>query len=133
MISRAELRKFPIQIKVHAQMVKYFIRLAQGTSDDLLNDAFKSTNNSQWVQTITKILKSIRYAYVLNDPFVINKDKFHRKILRRPKDMYLQEFRYTPSTRVKDYIRFYADVNKYEFQNCQERLLMLNTGEHSPD
>ena len=69
MISRAELGKFPIQIKVHAQMVKYFVRLAQGTSNDLLNDAFKCTmgNNSQWVQTITKILKSVGYAYVLND------------------------------------------------------------------
>ena len=124
MISRAELGKFPIQIKVHAQMVKYFVRLAQGTSDDLLNDAFKCTmgNNSQWVQTITTILKSVGYAYVLNDPFVVNKDKFHRKLLQRLKDMYLQELRYTPSTRVKDYMRFYTDVNKYEFQNCQERV-----------
>ena len=124
MISRAELGKFPIQIKVHAQMVKYFVRLAQGTSNDLLNDAFKCTmgNNSQWVQTITKILKSVGYAYVLNDPFVVNKDKFHRKLLQRLKDMYLQELRYTPSTRVKDYMRFYTDVNKYEFQNCQERV-----------
>ena len=32
--------------------------------------------------------------------------------------MYLQELRYTPSTRVKDYMRFY----EYEFQNCQERV-----------
>ena len=124
MINRAELGKFPIQIKVHAQMVKYFIRLAQGTSNDLLNYVFKTTigNNSQWAQTITKILEKVWYAYALNDPFVKNKDKFHRKILQRLKDMYLQEFRYTPSTRVKDYIRFYADVNKYEFQNCQERV-----------
>ena len=49
MISRAELSKFLIQLKVHAQMVKFFIRLAQGTSNDLLNDTFKCTmdNNSQ--------------------------------------------------------------------------------------
>ena len=36
--------------------------------------------------------------------------------------MYLQQFRQMPSTRVKDYIRFYADVNNYEFQNCLERV-----------
>ena len=36
--------------------------------------------------------------------------------------MYLQKFRHTPLTRVKDYIRFYADVNKDEFQNCLERV-----------
>ena len=88
MISRKELSKFPIQLKVHAQMVKYFIRLAQGTSNDLLNDAFSCTmgNNLQWVQTITKILKSAGYGYVLNDPFVVNKDKFHRKLLQQLKD-----------------------------------------------
>ena len=131
-MSRAELGKFPIQIKVHAQMVKYFITPAQGTSNDLLNDAFKCTmgNNSQWVQTITKILKSTGYAYVLNDPFVVNKDpfvvnkdEFQIKLQQRLKYMYLREFRHTPSTRVKDYIRFYADVNKYEFQHCQERVI----------
>ena len=39
-----------------------------------------------------------------NDTFVVNKDKFHRKLVQRLKDMHLQEFRHTPSTRVKDYV-----------------------------
>ena len=53
---------------------------------------------------------------------MINKDKFHRKLPQRLKDMYLQEFIHMPSTGVKDYISFYADANKYEFQNCLEKV-----------
>ena len=33
-ISRAELGKFPLQFKVHSQMIKYFLRLAHGTAND---------------------------------------------------------------------------------------------------
>ena len=37
MLSRAELGKYPIQLKVHSQMIKYYLQLAGGTNCDILN------------------------------------------------------------------------------------------------
>ena len=39
-ISRAELGKFPLQFTVQAQIVKYFQRIAQGTGNKLLDEAY---------------------------------------------------------------------------------------------
>ena len=78
MITRAELGKFPIEFKVHTSMVKYFLRLSQGTGKKLVNDAFKCSmeTDSQWVQTITKLLKINGFSNVLRSPLVVNRNIF---------------------------------------------------------
>ena len=65
-ISGTELGKFPLQLKVHSQMIKYFLRLAHGTANDIINDAFIRAKeiNSQWIQTVTKLLKRSGFPYV---------------------------------------------------------------------
>ena len=40
LISRTEVGKYPIHFKVLLLIIKYFIRLAQGTSNIIVNDDF---------------------------------------------------------------------------------------------
>ena len=74
MITRTELGKFPIEFKVHTSVVKYFLRLSRGTGNKLVNDAFKCAKDtdSQWVQTITRLLKINGFSNVLHSPLVVN-------------------------------------------------------------
>ena len=70
MLSRAELGKYPIQLKVHSQMTKYYLRLAGVTNCDILNDAFKlaTETNSQWVQNVSRLLRHNGFTEVINFP-----------------------------------------------------------------
>ena len=88
-ISRAELGKFPLQFKVQAQMVKYFLRIAQGTGNKLLDEAYASSQEtgSTWIQNVERFLKSNSFANVFINPCTVNKDTFHRIFLNRLKDM----------------------------------------------
>ena len=89
-ISRAELGKFPLQFKVQAQMVKYFLRIAQGTGNKLLDEAYASSQetDSSWIQNMKRFLESNGFANVFTNPCTVNKDTFHRMFLNRLKDMF---------------------------------------------
>ena len=102
-ISRAELRKFPLQFKVQAQMVKYFLRIAQGTGNKLLDETFASSQetNSSWTQNVERVLKSNGFANVLTNTCTVNKDTFHRNFLNRLKDMYFKILGIPPHLKLK--------------------------------
>ena len=123
-ISRAELGKFPLQFKVHSEMIKYFLRLAHGTANDIINDAFFCGKeiNSQWIQTVTKLLKSNGFSYVISSSLSVDKDEFHKEFYTRLKDNYIQEFRYSTSSKTSDYRNLYLDLNSYEFQNYLDKI-----------
>ena len=127
-ILRAELGKFPLQLKVHSQMIKYFLRLAHGTANDIINDAFIYAKeiNSQWIQTVTKLLKSNGFSYVISSPLSVDKDKFHKEFYTRLKDNYIQEFRYSTSFKTSDYGSLYLDLNSYEFQNYLDKITNID-------
>ena len=61
-------------------MIKYFLRLAHGTANDIINDAFFCAKeiNSQWIQTVTKLLKSNGFSYAISSSLSVDKDKFHK-------------------------------------------------------
>ena len=65
-ISRAELGKFPLPFKVQALMVKYFLRIAQGTGNKVLDEAYASSQeiDSTWIQNVERFLKSNGFANV---------------------------------------------------------------------
>ena len=123
-ISRAELEKFPLQFKGHAQMVKYFLRIAQGTGNKLLDEAYASSQetDSTWIQNVERFLKSNGFANVFTNPCMVNKDTFHRIFLNRLKDMYVQDFRYSTSSKAEDYTKLYSDINRYELQDYLEKI-----------
>ena len=115
-ISRAELGKFSLQFKVQAQMVKYFLRIAQHTGNKLLDKAYASSQElilagfKMW-----KFLKSNGFASVFTNPCTVNKDTFsyvHPFFLNRLKDMYVQYFRYSTSSKTENCTKLYSDINR---------------------
>ena len=62
-------------------MIKYYMRLAQGTTNGILDDAFNCVMNinSKWYQTVTEHLKSSGFAYLLLNPEGESKFAFLRK------------------------------------------------------
>ena len=103
-------------------MIIYFRRLAHGTANDIINDAFIYAKeiNSQWIQTVTKLRKGNRFSYVFSSPLSVY--KFHKEFYTRLKDNYIQEFRYSTSSKTSDYRSLYLDLNSYEFQNCLDKI-----------
>ena len=127
-ISRAELGKFPLQLKVPSQMIKNFLRLAHGPANDILNDAFICAKevNSQWIQTVPKLLKSNGLSYVISSRLSVDTDKFRKEFYTRLKDNYIQEFRYCTSSKTSDYRSLYLDLNSYEFQNYLDKITNID-------
>ena len=123
-ISRAELGKFPLQFKVQAQMIKYFLRIAQGTGNKLLDEAYACSQetDSTWIQNVERFLKSNGFANVFTNPCTVNKDTFHQIFLNRLQDMYVQDFRYSTSSKTEDYTKLYSDINRYELQDYLEKI-----------
>ena len=89
-ISRSEVGKFPLNVKIWTQMVKYFLRLCQGTNNEIINDAAicAISTNSRWVQTPIRLLKTKTngYAYILYNPKTVDRNKLYEKFLQQCKD-----------------------------------------------
>ena len=48
--------------------------------------------------------------------------------VNRLKDMYVQDFRFSTSTKTEDYRKLYSDIGKYEFQDYLEKIKTLHIG-----
>ena len=105
-------------------MVKYFPRIAQGTGKKLLDEAHASSRetDSSWIQNVERFLKSNDFANVFTYPCTVNKDTFHRIFFYRLKDIYVQDFRYSASSKTENYTKLYSDINRYEFQDYLEKM-----------
>ena len=59
-------------------MVKYFLRIAQGTGNKLLDKVYASgqETNSSWIQNVERFLKNNGFANVFTNPCMVNKDTF---------------------------------------------------------
>ena len=87
-ISRSEVGKFLLNLKIWSQMVKYFIRLKQGTNNKILNDASicAAQINTRWMQTLSRLLKTNGFADVLSNPQNLSGDQLSKQFLQRCKD-----------------------------------------------
>ena len=69
-----------------------------------------------------RFLKSNGFANVFTNPCTVNNDTFHQTFLNTLKDMYVQGFRYSTSSKPEDYTKLYSDINRYEFQDYLEKI-----------
>ena len=108
-------------------MVKYFLRLCQGTNNEIIDDAAICTIsiNSRWVQTITRLLKTNGYAYVLHNPKNVDRNKLSEKFLQQCKDNYLQNLYYSGSDRIDSYLSLKEDTDKYQFQTYLDKIRIV--------
>ena len=65
-------------------MIKYFIRLAQGTSNSTVNDAIACAiaQNTRWVQTVMRLLKVNGFYDAFLYPHNINKDFLKKQLMK---------------------------------------------------
>ena len=105
-------------------MVKYFLWLSRGTENSIVNDAFNCAKaiDSRRIQTITKLLKSNGFTHVLSSPLTVNENIFHKILLRRLLDIYLQELKHTDSSKLNYYMEAFHVGEGYEFQECVEKV-----------
>ena len=84
----------------------------------------KKCYNSFIFQFVEGFLKSKSngVANAFTNPCTVNKDTFHRIFLNRLKDVYVQDFRYSTSSKTENYTKLYSDINRYEFQDYLERI-----------
>ena len=61
-------------------MVKYFPRIAQGTGNKLLDEAYASSQetDSNWIQNVERFLNGNGLAKVFTNPCTVNKDTVYR-------------------------------------------------------
>ena len=109
-------------------MVKYFLRLCQGTNNnEIIDDAAKCaiSINSRWVQTITRLLKTNGYAYVLHNPKNVDRNKLSEKFLQQCKDNYLQYLYYSGSDRIDRYLSLKEDTDNHQFQTYLDKIIIV--------
>ena len=74
-------------------MIKYLMRLLNGTNNPILNEAFQSakSNETRWYQSIHTLLRANGFAYVLDDSLIFDREAFPRVFKQRCTDIYYQD------------------------------------------
>ena len=109
-----ELGRYPLTFMGLLQVIEYWIRLSNGTKNDLLNSAFKmaSIENNSWIQAIYFMLSSNGYRESWLYPHGVD-GNFHLAFRQRLRDQFIQHWKAT--IHASDRFRFLCQV-KEEFR-----------------
>ena len=94
MAVQGELARFPLQHKAWGLAIKYWLRLCHGTSNVLLNAAFKSACDIEhpWLQSIKYLLTHNGFGDVFLDPMPIAPN-FGKIFVQRLNDQFQQTWK----------------------------------------
>ncbi len=90
---RYELGRHPIENRILYSVIKYWLRMAQGTQNHILNKAYECSmqSNLNYIQSIKSILYSNGYGYVWEYPQSVLAKPFARVFLNRLNDQFQQK------------------------------------------
>ena len=73
-------------------MIKYLMRLLNGTNNPILDEAFQSAkfNGTTWCQSIHTFLRANGFAYVLDDSLIFGREAFPQVFKQLRTDIYCQ-------------------------------------------
>ena len=81
--------KLPLNLKIWSQMVKYLLHLNRKQQKSLDSASMYAAQiNTCWMQTLSRLLKTNGFAYVLFNAQNLNKDQLPKQFLQRCKDNY---------------------------------------------
>ena len=88
-----ELGRGLIDHKAHALAIKYWLRLANGTENELLNEsyAYAVKEKHEWVQGIQSLLNRNGFGNVWRNPKAVNPTTFHIQFKKRLLDQNKQD------------------------------------------
>ena len=94
MAVQGELARFPLLHKAWGLVIKYWLRLCHGTSNVLVNAAFKSAcdNEHPWLQSIKYLLANNGFGDVFLDPMPITPN-FGKIFVQRLNDQFQQTWK----------------------------------------
>ena len=122
-LALGELGRYPIEQKAARLSILYWLRLEQGTTNELLNHAFIECKNEQheWIKKVFDFLNTNGLRYIWDQINNLNKDYVNSKIKQRLNDQYKQHYDgYIKNNRTtgKTYIVDVCKVKeKYEREN----------------
>ena len=91
---QGELGKFPLCNTTKSLVIKYWLRLCNGTKNTILNQAYAENvdRNLEWYQGIQYLLCVNGFNNVWLNPLTVNGDNFHKYFRQRLNDQYVQNW-----------------------------------------
>ena len=77
------------------------------------------------MQTLSRLLKTNGFAYVLFDTQNLNRDQLSKQFLQRCKDNYLKSLYYSDSNRIDNYLALKENSDNYQFQTYLEKIKIV--------
>ncbi len=90
---RYELGRHPIENRILYYVIKYWLRMAQGTGNHILNKAYECSTqfNLNYMQSVKSILYNNGFGYVWESPQSVLAERFSRVFLNRLNDQSQQK------------------------------------------
>ncbi len=94
-LTLCELDRFPIQIKATVSAILYWLRLAHGTENIMLNAAFQTMRNDKniWLQNVQYIPLTNGLGNVWHNPERWKKDQLKHILMQKLQDVFIQQYR----------------------------------------
>ncbi len=91
-LGRTPVDRTPVYNRVWSMAVTYWLRMAQGTENVLLNDAFACAkiDNHPWLKDIRHLLYKNGFGYAWENPRSVHPKRFSRLVLNRLDDQAVQ-------------------------------------------
>ena len=77
------------------------------------------------MQTLSRLLKTNGFAYVLFDTQNLNRDQLSKQFLQRCKDNYFKSLYYSDSNRIDDFLALKENSDNYKFQTYLEKIKIV--------
>ena len=77
------------------------------------------------MQTLSRLLKTNEFAYVLFKTQSLNRDQLSKQFLQRCKDNYLQSLYYSHSNRIDNYLALKENSDNYQFRTYLEKIKIV--------
>ena len=77
------------------------------------------------METLSKLLKTNGFAYVLSNPQNLNGDRLSKQFLQRCKDNYLRSPCYSDSNRKDSYLALKENSDNYQLQTYLETIRIV--------
>ena len=77
------------------------------------------------MQTLSRLLKTNGFAYVLFNAQNLNIDHLSKQFLERCKDNYLPSLYYSDYNRIDNYLARKENSNNYQFKTCLEKIKIV--------
>jgi len=121
---QGELGRHPLLHKAWGLAIKYWLRLTQGTSNVLLNAAFRISSDEEhsWIQSIKYLLENNGFGYIFLNPITVSID-FGKHFVERLND----QFKQTWKGKIQESSRFkFLNECKEEFKQSQYLTIIKN-------